>query len=1139
MLRTPTGGWSTAASGLIGEPDKTKPHKPEGKAEEPAEVTTPRRKVPIEQKTLDTLFSAKGGQDKPADPETAAEKEGPRDEEAGSSSLNPYLEESPHTPVVRTGLENEDQTSRAGAMTPSSVTEHHSSTHDAPYHSLASSEAETEFDKMSSVSARSSASRLSKRDCEAIARNTLTELMGKVGEEERNSLRQVLSLLSIPTRIAASDEESLLDFEDLLVRGEEEARPAPTHPMTTRSKAKELLNRRMMQDEGHGELDSAVPPAIRESNLDLPTGETVQDPNVPGPSTNPPGLPPLIQTPTRIFGRGRPVTSTPKPGVVIRGRGITPIVNIVVPPPPPPVPAPAPVPPAPDNEEENFGRNGSAANNIADRLEALHLQPNPEVPHDEDNRDQAPLAPNVQAGRANRAYRPPNAAVPVLNPDVEPMPGPEFVKHRGDPAAAQMGADGKLGDQCVVTRSNVPTIANLNHDLAQNIIRGLHPVMKGAENNVVIGQNTMELCYRWILPRKAEQLHQSSATTVFTRFHRNMFRSPNWLIQWDDPRIKGQVPPEVMNSYVPDRVVNFKLISSVLRGVLRVSNEVCNALCTTPIQNTYKFNLDGLFTVGHIAADFLWWLERDNINHVLGVVRADAVVVVDVTAVAAAAPAQITMIERLNQERRIVLPREALTAMDFNVLQLLAQGVNYIHLQNNAVRFVHQLMHSEAIYFAVYQEGVAAIPQPALPTCSDVIASMRRIARLLQAEDDYVRGYVRAHSLINGKVHATETQTQYISAGLEIERVRMSKPVGASLVWTMLSNRWDNVDNEADLFEEYRELEAMPYSVSMRVGSVIAGMYGLGVSSSLHRVNMGGRCLNVWGRRVAGDVTSALDHITEADVATGAPTLVRSAASLVTSMSGYVLSWRAFRMSSWCGGLRHLNQVCPNHRYWSQIWARYVPYVVRPESLGWALSSLLSVWGLTGLFPNLHIDSEIIEGVIPNMQLLATFKGDSTWEVIANSNQPFMYFEYPVHVLNVLYQHLRWPVVVPVSFRTYTTGVAGQVFPDVAYYEGDDFQPQFDGETRSIIPGTLLSYSWEHDRFLGACLRRLRMDPAYWLQLSTMKPIEAACAGMELRRPAEKTHVPPRRINLRNILGGGEGEAAAATAPTGQENREN
>nr|QRW42110.1 MAG: hypothetical protein [Tzifr virus] len=1002
------------------------------------------------------------------------------------------------------------------------------------FHSITTNTAaETEFDKMSSVSKASKVSSLTPNERFELAKDTLTSFAVEGSETDKALVRAVLDAMRRTEHAKIRQEERLNHpINDTLRGGRDRSTldAAPTHQMTTRSKARNRLDNTQMSDATPGELDSILDPFGLNSNTN-PVQRT--QPILPHHTAGSGALASRQGTLTPTNGRGRGVTaslgtasSTPISSAG-RGRGRRPR-------PLTPEPPPQPEPPSPGGSATADSATGAFSRlslNVQEQA-ALSVQ-------QQDELDQEELAPDITPANADTAYRPPGVSAPVMERGVRATAAPEEIRRTGNPRTAQLRSDGKIGDHCVVTRNVVPTQSSLSNDSAQNIISSLHPLMRGASENVNLWQHGVRLAFDWSLPRRADDAHICEVESRFTRYHRQLYQSPMWAIQWDDPLLKGQVPAEILNSYVPDRIVNFKLVSSTLRGSLRVSNEVCNALCTTPIQNVFKFNLDGLFLVGHIIAEYLWWIQRLDLVHALGNQRAEAILTIDVSAAAQAAVAQINVIERCNQQRRIVLPREALSATDLSVMAAIAQGVDFIALENRHIRLIHQLMLSDPILFCVYADAPIVIPAVAMFTYQDISASLKRLAKILQAEDDYVRGWCRAQTLLNGRVHSTRHTTQYLTAGLESERVRIAQPVGSSLVWMMLSNRWDLTEREADLYLEHQSMLACSMYELIRIGAVIAGLYGLGVSSIFNRANIGGRCLNMWARREPGDITTQMDNIAEARSTTGIPPLVRAATSLVTSMTGYVISWRSLRMSSWCGGMRHLNQVCPNDLYWSQIWAWYVPYALRPESVGWVLASLLSVWGLTGVYPSMSLDAEIIEGVEPQLHVLALYRGDSTYEVLYNSTQPHILFEYPAFVLNVMYQHMRLEGPMPISFKSYIPGTERNGYPDVGYFEADHFQPQFDENTRTIIPGTLLSYSWARGRFLAACVRRVRMPAEVWLQVRDLRPITDAYAGMTMRRPAERTHVAPRRMDLIGLLEAGEGAAAQSTAPTGQGNLEN
>lgn len=782
-----------------------------------------------------------------------------------------------------------------------------------------------------------------------------------------------------------------------------------------------------------------------------------------------------------------------------------PPADVVPPPPPPPAPIPpnpplpldppppAPIPPPPPPPLQPDPPN---IQQIANRFAALHLEQRPAL------------------GLSQQATIPARQR-PIAVESIVPA------RTEGNPHAPQVKAGGKIGDRSVDTNNVVETTASFESSAAQDIIGHIRSRLRGAGTNVVVDGYTIELRYDWTIPRNADINTRPTIISQFNRHHQRLNRSDMWELCWDPALTVAHVDPTIIDEYAPNNLVNARTVAANLRGTAPISMEMCNMFCTLPLDNVYKFSLIGLFTVGHIIADYLFWLEKEHVMYFLGNQRAGDITTVNLQATGNAAQGQIETLVSACQRRRIPLNRKWLATLDINVLRALSMGTGYFHLENQVVNLVHQLITSGPIYFLIYQENAIQLPDPDVPTGEQVLSTLQKLARLLDVKEDYVTGWIRAQTILNGHIEVAGNRVEFITAGLEIARISMPNPQGVHVVWQQLAVTWNYAEEQQGMDDEYAHLVAMTRMESVRLGATIAGLYGLGVSSYLNRYNISGRCLNIWARRTPGDVLDALNEILIADERTMTPALCRAACSLVTSMTGFVLSWRIFRTTLWSGGMNYVDGDAPNYRYWCRIWADYVPYVVRPEALGWLLSDLLSVWGLSGPYPRVHLDREIVTGVEAASQIAALYRGDSSYAIVAGSEAPFILGVYPMFLINVLRQHWRAEDPWLLSIQYARPSVEGSLMVEPDYHENPQYQPQYCDLTRCIIPGTFRTYDWNRGRYLLASMRRVRIPPNIWAAITAAETIERACSGIQLRHAAVRAVTVPRRISF-GVMSGRE-----------------
>lgn len=732
---------------------------------------------------------------------------------------------------------------------------------------------------------------------------------------------------------------------------------------------------------------------------------------------------------------------------------------------------------------------------------------------------------NVNAGR----YAPPphgtaQPAVAGVAQQASIIPA----RTNGSATDPQVKAGGKVGDHSVDTRNVVETAPSFGTDQGQDIITQIRARIRGATTNVLVVPYTVRIQFDWIMPRHADVGNHPNARTQFHRQHRRMALCPAWRITWDPPLITAEVEPTVAAVYCPNNVVNQKQVTATLRGALQISNEVCNAMCTLPLDNRYRFSLVGLFLVGHIIHELLYWFELGGVQPHVGEQEPDAITLFNTNAAGNAAPAMIAVLVEAINTRRIPIHRRFLTDMDINVLRALARGTDYFQLANQGQFFIHQRIGSAPIHFLVYQDDAVALPAAGVPTADDFVLTLQKLARILNAEDDYVLGWTRAQTIVNGKLVVLEGDLQFISVGLEVERVTTPAPIGCSMIWQQLTNSWRTIDVALGLRAEYDELVAERTVETIRIGAALAALYGLGVSSYLNTFNLGGIFLCRWARRAAEYPADAMAQIIRADVTSLVPPICRAGTSLVTSMTGFVLSWRPFRTQLWCGGMVHRNGQVPDDTLWGQVWQLHVPYVVRPEAMAWLFSSLLSVWGLSGPYPGIDIAPELIIGVEVALQVLAVFKGDSSWSVVANSKSPYLMRVYGAFCINTIRQHFRVGAVWQINWQEVRQATDGSVMVEAGYNVDPRLQPLYDVRTFTMVPGTYITFNWLNMRSLLPNILRATIGDNLWPAIRELGKEPAALSGIPLRHPSDRTVINANRFDFSPMLGGAANQAAPA-----------
>lgn len=116
----------------------------------------------------------------------------------------------------------------------------------------------------------------------------------------------------------------------------------------------------------------------------------------------------------------------------------------------------------------------------------------------------------------------------------------------------------------------------------------------------------------------------------------------------------------------------------------------------------------------------------------------------------------------------------------------------------------------------------------------------------------------------------------------------------------------------------------------------------------------------------------------------------------------------------------------------------------------------------------------------------------------------------------------------PISYQAISRSDAGHVIYGSRLIREDDFQPLYNPETFSILPGTVITYDWENERVLGPVLLSDDMDPNIfqnWLRNSRTDITSAA--GFSSRFASQLGEVGLTRFDATQLICGSGSTSAA------------
>lgn len=694
------------------------------------------------------------------------------------------------------------------------------------------------------------------------------------------------------------------------------------------------------------------------------------------------------------------------------------------------------------------------------------------------------------------------------------VPGPAYSVDLPPP----VGAGGRIGRNSVIIRDYTPTEVRACGETAQNFITEVTAMLAGNQDRWMIDDDQIFIFDDLILPVDQGMAPHTTVMTVWDRARAaaRVFRHLDVI--WDEPYVVAEVPRTALHDFAPAGNPESRTIISQLRSKIDFSSAVANRLCTRVFEGTRQYGLEGLFMVLYILADYLWWAERLEVDLVLQGAEEGMITTINLAPAADQVEAAIAAAEEAITTNRVCLNMDHLSATHVNVLRALTGGP----AQFNAVEdilLIHARIRTQPIRFGLFAGHAIQLAAVATPTAQDMYAAATHFARLLHAQDDLVRGWVRAQTIVNGRVLLQEQRTVYFTSLLECEMTRCPKPMGRNFLWTFLCDRFTPLEEVVGMDEEFNTLMSLTMEQSIYPGAVLAAAVSCGISTWFNSNNIGGWELNQWANRADLDVVRFLDAAL-ISARQPLPGIVRCALTNLTACTGFMLSWRNFRSVAWSGGFQH-RALVPNNEVWQGQWLRYIPYLARVESLAWLWSAWHSIWGISGPRPGLDVSAEIMDTLQGDVNVVAVWLGDENYQRYAQSNRPYTFVPYGNHFINVARQHFRIDRPIRLEFQPMARNRSGVISFWREALEADEWQPLFDGGTYSIIPGTLRTYDWESHRILGPVIPNPYLGIMNWLCLRNFGNQEFTMAGYNIRRALPMVQIARDALDVEAAIGVG------------------
>lgn len=646
----------------------------------------------------------------------------------------------------------------------------------------------------------------------------------------------------------------------------------------------------------------------------------------------------------------------------------------------------------------------------------------------------------------------------------------------------QTNGPNKVGDASVDLVSVVTVPSQAVPHCAPTLLHRLWGHIQGRADWVYVGVNEVTLTGHLMLP----EFHgQAPATRVRSTFQKTVERAanPNPLYVRTPRAIQcGEVEARTYDKYRPAHMTNQREVASTIRGEYRLDNNMANRIAPllSEVAATYDnvtlaaniwFFLDYLRT---LEAAGLAWLPPDRPDN--------SVTYLNLAVDDANADAQYQILVQAIEQGRICLRRRLLSETDIRCMLVLGGGSQYIRVDQHDVVPIHHFIRVPLVRWTIWETGQVA-PVPNAPvTYGQMYAFLLKMKQLTLPDDQVVRGFIMASQWVNGGMYDVGGgRVTYICASLETERTEAPMIRGRSLIWELLTQNWTINSDQTGFDLEWDALAGCTHDQLVALGSAAAAIISVCFSTAFHRFNLYGRAINLWAMNSQNVVTPFMKSLTIRGDRERAP-IYSFVLNAVVAMTGCTLSEATFQSNAWCNA-GNLSRPINHNELWELIWNHDIPYLVRPESLEWAVEAWLYEWGLNGACARYNARHEMLIYGTPGVQGVYLYRGDEHYYTTRQSAYPYTYMGYGPFMYNTLVQDMRMNRSFIVSFRPLARSSRDDVFEETRWERAVAWQPQFEPVTWHVVPGTWKSYDWERQIVLAPCLLKRDLGP-WWPRLS-------------------------------------------------------
>lgn len=681
----------------------------------------------------------------------------------------------------------------------------------------------------------------------------------------------------------------------------------------------------------------------------------------------------------------------------------------------------------------------------------------------------------------------------------------------------------KWGINTVEARGVIETsIQPVSPTTCQNVVTRANHVIQNAPNHVTYLNNAYQIGSTITGPPGGEPARHGRIVSSFRRTMPVGQGLQDFPIHNTAPIEVGRIDQDELLSLVDNGIIKFRATTEALMASLNnVSRPIAEGLAPYLMQQTTVYDCSQIFVNAFLIHAALYEYGENGVVPILAQAANLPFTYANIAAPVAEAPANMVTLLNAMQNGMPTLDTDLLSAPDLCALRLIARGPNCLNVAAAARIHVSQQFTTTEIQMCLLsRQQDYAVPVFAMPTADQFLATINKLVELTGAHDSYVKGFVRAASILCGRtLHqaVAGNANTWISSTLEIVATAVPQARMTNPMWGFLGKGRKNMDRTQNFAVDYQTLRGLQGGQLVHVSVLVAAWISLGISTTLHTFNLTGREMNSLGVAAAVHRNAAALVRDLFIVASNAVNNIYPIAmGFMAQLHNANVCPSVFQGSSWCNACINF----PDGAFlpaasWFLMFPHSVPYLVSPLALATGMSAYSHLWGLSQSPLKFDFSKEMIASGDNATKGWSAHLGTAGYDQKAKSQMPFIYEQYGPLALNAMRQHFGLDAAWQITYDAIERRDSGTVARSLGILEVD--QPEYVAGLNYITPGTMPSYDWANNRVVAPKVTRAVMTGVVYEGLCLGAVHESRNAGLNGPFIADQ---PAQCNTLASILAG-------------------